>query len=100
MTEARAQRILPVALALLFTLAAVGPIRNYDFFWHLATGRWIAEHRALPETDPFAVASEQRPWINGEWAFEVLLYGVYEVVGLTGLSIVRALLAAGIFTLI
>ena len=24
------------------------PIRSYDYFWHLATGRWIVEHHALP----------------------------------------------------
>ena len=100
MTEARAQRILPIALALLFTLAAIGPIRNYDFFWHLATGRWIAEHRALPSLDPFALATDEREWVNGEWLFEVAAYGLHELVGLAGLSIVRALLAAGIFTLI
>jgi hypothetical protein len=99
-TDARAQRSLPIALALLFTLAAIGPIRNYDFFWHLATGQWIAEHRALPQTDPFAIASDQREWINGEWLFEIAAYGLHEVVGLAGLSIVRALVAAGIFTLI
>jgi hypothetical protein len=99
-TDARAQRILPAALALLFTLAAIGPIRNYDFFWHLATGRWIAEHRALPTLDPFALATDEREWVTGEWLFEVVAYGLHELVGLAGLSIVRALLAAGIFTLI
>jgi hypothetical protein len=99
-TDARAQRFLPAALALLFTLAAIGPIRNYDFFWHLATGRWIAEHRALPQTDPFAIASEKHDWINGEWLFQVVVYGLHEITGLAGLSIVRALLAAAIFTLI
>ena len=98
--DARAHRILPAALALLFTLAAIGPIRNYDFFWHLATGRWIVEHGALPQADPFAVASDKHAWINGEWLFEVAAYGLHEAAGLAGLSLVRALLAAGIFTLI
>ncbi|HYO77102.1 MAG TPA: hypothetical protein VE010_11620, partial [Thermoanaerobaculia bacterium] len=100
MTDARAQRILPIALALLFAAAAVGPIRNYDFFWHLATGRWIVEHAALPQVDPFAVASEKHDWINGEWLFEVAAYALHELVGLSGMSIVRALLAAAIFTLV
>ncbi|HEX8254290.1 MAG TPA: hypothetical protein VF846_14190 [Thermoanaerobaculia bacterium] len=100
MTDARAQRILPIALALLFAVAAVGPIRNYDFFWHLATGRWIVEHAALPQVDPFAVASDKHDWINGEWLFEVAAYGLHELVGLSGMSFVRALLAAAIFTLV
>ncbi|HEV7768071.1 MAG TPA: hypothetical protein VGQ76_23920 [Thermoanaerobaculia bacterium] len=93
------KRLAPIALFVAFALAAVGPIRNYDYFWHLATGRWIVEHRALPLTDPFALASDKHPWINGEWLFEIVAYGAHEIVGLTGMSVVRALLAASIFIL-
>ncbi len=100
MSDARAQKILPIALALLFALAAIAPIRNYDLFWHLATGRWVVEHRALPLTDPFAVASDKHAWINGEWLFEIFAYALHELVGLRGLSVVRGLLAAGVFTLV
>jgi hypothetical protein len=89
----------PFVLFLLFSLAAFGAIRSYDLFWQLATGRWIVEHRGLPLTDPFALASEQREWIDGEWLYEVALYGAHSLVGLEGLSIVRGLLAALIFTL-
>jgi hypothetical protein len=94
------RRFAPVALFVAFALAALGPIRNYDFFWHLATGRWIVEHRALPLTDPFAVASDRHEWINGEWLFEVIAYGAQELVGLAGMSVVRGLLAASIFLFI
>lgn len=82
-------------LFLLVALSAAAPIRNYDFFWHLATGRWIVEHRALPESDPFAVASDRKPWINGEWLFEVALYATRAV----DPAVLRGLLAATIFTL-
>ncbi|HEU4888800.1 MAG TPA: hypothetical protein VFV49_13015 [Thermoanaerobaculia bacterium] len=94
------RRFAPIALFVALALASFGPIRNYDFFWHLATGRWIAEHHALPLTDPFAVASDRHPWINGEWLFEVVAHATHAIVGLAGMSVVRALLAASIFTLI
>jgi hypothetical protein len=94
------KRFAPIALFVAFALAALGPIRNYDFFWHLATGRWIVEHRALPLTDPFAIASDRHEWINGEWLFEVVAYGAHEIVGLLGMSVVRGLLAASIFTIL
>jgi len=99
-TDARAQRIVLIALFLAIALAAVAPIRNYDLFWHLATGRWIAEHHALPRTDPFSIAADQVAWINGEWLFQVIAWGMNEVTGLEGLSFVRALLAAVTFTLV
>jgi hypothetical protein len=98
-TDARWQRVVSIALFVAAALAAIAPIRNYDFFWHLATGRWIVKHRALPLMDPFAVASNRVPWINGEWLFEIVLYGMHRVVGIAGMSWVRGLLAALIFGL-
>jgi hypothetical protein len=94
------RRFVPVALFVALALAALGPIRNYDFFWHLATGRWIIEHRALPLTDPFALGSDRYEWINGEWLFEIVAYGAHEIAGLAGMSIVRGLLAALVFTIV
>jgi len=94
------KRLLPLVLFIAIVPAAVGPIRNYDFFWHLATGRWIAEHRALPLTDPFAVASDRGEWVNGEWLFEVVLHGFERVLGIAGLSWLRALFIAALFTLV
>lgn len=99
MTSERLRRMLLVALPILLTLAVVAPIRSYDFFWHLATGRWIVEHRALPATDPFAVASARVDWINGEWLFELPQYLLYSIGGLSALAWVRALLVAAMFTI-
>ena len=69
-----ARRVAAIALLLIVAAAAVGPIRSYDFFWHLATGRWIVEHHALPVFDPFTLAAAHVPWINGEWLWEVVAY--------------------------
>ena len=94
------RHIIAVALFIAVTAAAFGPIRNYDLFWHLATGRWIVEHRALPLTDPFAVASDREPWINGEWLFQIGAFGAEAAVGIAGLSLLRALLIAALFTIV
>jgi hypothetical protein len=94
-----AKRLAAIALFILVACAAVGPIRSYDFFWHLATGRWVVEHRALPVYDPFTLAAAHVPWINGEWLYEVALYGVESLVGMHGVSWVNALFVAAIFTI-
>lgn len=99
--EPAAGRYLPaVALFVALTLAGVATIRNYDLFWHLATGRWISEHRALPLHDPFAVASDRHEWVNGEWLFEVLAWGSVRILPIEGLSWLRGLLGAAVFTAI
>ena len=93
------RRALPIVLFAALALAAFGAIRSYDLFWQLATGRWIVEHRALPQVDPFTVASDKVEWIDGEWLYEVALYAAHSLVDLRGLSILKGLLAALIFTI-
>jgi hypothetical protein len=93
------RRFLPIVFFAAIAVAAFGAIRSYDLFWQLATGRWIVEHRALPQTDPFAIASDKVEWIDGEWLYEVLLYGAHSILGLKGLSWLKGLLAAAIFTI-
>jgi hypothetical protein len=86
-----------------FALAAVAPlraIRDYDYFWHLATGRWIFEHRRLPRFDPFGAATDAVPWINGEWLFQALIYPLHLLAGHHGIVVARGLLIGGLFTLI
>jgi len=90
---------LPVALFAALTLAALAPVRSYDFFWHLATGRWIVEHGALPQLDPFSVASDRTDWINGEWLWEVVAYSNFRIGGLTSVTLTRACVVALIFVI-
>lgn len=92
-------RWLFVLLLLILTLASLRPIRSYDYFWHLATGRWIVEHGALPKSDPFSVASDTQDWINGEWLFETALYPIYELIGHSGISLLRAMVLALVFSI-
>src|SRR5437763_12390262 len=93
------KRVAAAGLFVLVAIAAVAPIRSYDYFWHLATGRWIVEHHALPVFDPLAVASAHVPWINGEWLYEIVLYALHGIAGDGGISIASAMLAAAIFAI-
>jgi hypothetical protein len=93
------KRIATAAFFVLAAIAAVAPIRSYDYFWHLTTGRWIVEHHSIPRFDPLAIASAHVPWINGEWLYEIVLYALHAVGGNSGISILSAMLAAAIFSI-
>ncbi|HKO02395.1 MAG TPA: hypothetical protein VJ032_11910, partial [Thermoanaerobaculia bacterium] len=93
-----AKRVAAMGFLILAGAAAVGPIRSYDFFWHLTTGRWIIEHHSLPLYDPFTLASAHIPWINGEWLYQIGLYAVQSLVGLRGVSWLNGLFIGAIFT--
>lgn len=51
---------------LFFTLVVVGiyllrPLYDPDFYWHLKTGQWIWQNKALPLIDPFGVQPVLEP---------------------------------------
>jgi uncharacterized membrane protein (UPF0136 family) len=94
-----ARRVAAIALLLVVAGAAVGPIRSYDFFWHLTTGRWILEHRALPVFDPFTLAAAHVPWINGEWLYQIALDAVASLAGLNAISWLNGLFVGAIFAI-
>ena len=91
------RRIVALLAFLLIAVQAVAPIHSYDFFWHLATGRWIVEHHALPTTDPFALAASNDRWINGEWLWEIGAYAAHSIDGLKGISYINAIFVGLLF---
>ena len=57
---------LPLLLGVLLIPAALGSsgtiFNDGDVSWHIATGQWILDHRALPHVDPFSFTWAGRPW--------------------------------------
>ncbi|MBI4688819.1 MAG: hypothetical protein HY754_00880 [Nitrospirae bacterium] len=78
------------------------PIIDSDFFWHLATGRWIVEHRTLPESDPFnyttpaVISSREHFILTSYWLCQILYYGIYYVSGWNGFIISRFVILGAI----
>ncbi|HXI11056.1 MAG TPA: hypothetical protein VNM92_00190 [Thermoanaerobaculia bacterium] len=84
---------------MVFGILSIRSIASYDYFWHLASGRWIVEHGALPTTDPFAVASDRVEWIDGEWLYQIALYLLHSIRGHIGAVLTTALVVAVTFAL-
>jgi hypothetical protein len=85
------------AIPVVVTLRPVAdPIMDPDLWWHLRTGRWVAEHRAVPQNDPFTAYGQDRPWVAYSWLYEVGLYGLYAWLGLAGVIAYRAALALAV----
>ncbi len=68
-------------LAALAIAASLTPIRNYDYWWHLAAGRRILEQRAVPRVDPFSFTAAGTPWVDHEWLFQVLVFLGHRALG-------------------
>lgn len=79
-----------LCLAGLFALLSVYVSRaiwDIDVFWHIAAGRAIVEAGAIPRTDIFSAIDPERTWITFQWGYEVI---VYWLDGLGGLTLVKA----------
>lgn len=81
-------------------VSSLSPIVSWDYFWHLATGRWILDNSAIPATDPFSAGSEPVRWINGAWLFQVIIALINGAAGHTGVWFTRAIATAVVFMLV
>jgi hypothetical protein len=85
--------IAAVALLLAFAVAAFAPqiFNDGDTWWHLAAGRWILTHRAVPTHDVFSFTFAGTPWNAQEWLAEVLMAGAFALMGWSGLHLLFGL---------
>jgi len=72
--------------------ATVFRLTNYDIWWHLATGRLIAGGGGIPRSDPFSFTAQGAEWIDHEWLFQLIMYGIHSLGGPAGLVLAKAVL--------
>jgi hypothetical protein len=80
----------------IFAMAARLPF-DTDSWWHLQSGRWIIENRAIPRTDPFSHTRFGQPWIDHGWLAQIGWYQVFDWFGYAGPVILLAVLVTTAF---
>lgn len=79
------------------------PLWDYDFWWHIATGRYIVDTGTIPEQDPFSYTSileeNKNPYPEWEkfilkqyWLSQVIFYLIYDKTGAAGIIILRTII--------
>lgn len=75
---------------LALAVAGFFKLHNADAFGHMAQGREIAKHGAVPKVDPFSIwQPTPQPWHNYEWASDLVTWWVYDVGGPNALIICK-----------
>lgn len=83
------------ALAMfIFCLIDQNMFGDGDTNWHVATGRWILTHGAVPTTDPFSYTAYGHRWIAHEWLSEVLMALAWNAAGWSGVMLLTAAVSA------
>jgi hypothetical protein len=88
-----------ISLAVIVGLVAFAPtlaaarllLYDPDIYLHIAVGRWIIAHRAVPHHDLFSYSMAGAPWVPHEWLAEIITALVRDWFGWAGLVVMTAL---------
>ena len=75
-------------------------LNDGDTLSHIAIGRWIIAHRAIPFYDPFSFTAHGRTWVPHEWLSEVIFAFIYGRFGWGGVIAATGLASAAAFALL
>ena len=99
-----AQSAMPwvVAAGVYVLLIALAPrlLSDPDTYSHIALGRWILEHHAVPTTDPFSATLRGTHWVAFEWLSQTVFAMAYAIGGWTGVVALAAAAIAAAFGLL
>ena len=71
-----------------------------DTGWHIRTGEWIWQHKAVPTTDLFSFTKPHEPWFAWEWGWDLLFAGIHHFWGLAGVTFVSVVILCTISALL
>lgn len=74
-------------------LLVLRQLADPDLGFHLRYGKYIAENLAVPEADISTSGAYGNEYIDSQWLFQLLLYGIFTLSGYSGLSMLVVILA-------
>ncbi len=92
-----------LAIAVLFGLivfAANVEIKDLDLWLHLKMGEFIFQHHYVPDVDVLSHTIAGKPWVNHEWLFQLICYGVFNAWGPDGLISMQVFVVAFTFLIL
>ena len=92
-----------VAAGVYLLLIALAPrlLADPDTYSHIALGRWILEHHAVPFVDPFSQTMRGEHWVAFEWLSEIAYASAHSLGGwlaVVALASAAAAVAFGLLT--
>jgi hypothetical protein len=91
-----------VATGIYVLLLMLGPrlLADPDTYSHIALGRWILEHHAVPTGDPLSQTMRGQHWVAFEWLSQVVYAAAFALGGWVGVVALAAAAAATAFGLL
>ena len=93
------QLLVAILFVAIFAMAVRQPA-DTDTWWHLKSGQLMWESGQILRADPFSHTVQGQPWINHGWLVQILLWPLYQALGLAGLALLLATLVTASFVLV
>jgi hypothetical protein len=93
------KRLFAILLGVALFAMSVRETIDPDLWWHLRTGEAILQN-GFPQTDIFSFTVPTHEWIVQQWLTDLLMWLVYSVSGLAGLTVTFAALVMATFLLV
>ncbi|MCH2036997.1 MAG: hypothetical protein MK137_00180 [Rickettsiales bacterium] len=88
-------------IAVVFYFINVAAIMDTpDAPWHIEAGKYILEHKTIPETDPFSYTAGDYSWYNMSWLWNIIIAFVEKNFGLETLHVLRVVFGAFLVCLV
>jgi hypothetical protein len=81
-----------VALFFMGLVFGIRKISSPDVGFHLQTARWILQHGWVPHQDIFTYTVPQNTYIDLQWIFQLVVYGIEKLSGPDGIIILTTVL--------
>jgi hypothetical protein len=98
------QAVMPwlAAAGVYLLLMVLGPrlLADPDTYSHIALGRWILDHHAVPSADPFSQTMRGEHWVAFEWLSQVSYAIAHAIGGWVAVVALAAAAAAAAFGLL
>jgi hypothetical protein len=86
------------AAAILLPIAVIqAKVASIDLAYHLRAGELMLRTHHLLRTNPFAFTVAGRPWTDQQWGSQIILGGVFHLLGWGGLAVLQTLLLGATF---
>jgi hypothetical protein len=84
--------LLPAFLLLAILPGTKTLLADGDTGWHIRTGEWILQHRAVPTVDLFSFTKPNQAWFAWEWGWDVIFAAIHQAAGLPGVALANVFL--------
>ncbi|MCZ6460792.1 MAG: hypothetical protein O6705_00975 [Actinobacteria bacterium] len=90
------RHLYPLIVLALFPLAAIGPIRDNSFLWHVRAGEAQWEQGQVLTTDVFSYSMADAVWRTQSWLAELSYSGLEAITGSVGWAPAMVALVGGV----